>query len=635
MIRIDDIFKPGGILSQKLNDYEFRPVQQEMAAAVADAIAAGGQLVVEAGTGTGKTLAYLIPSILSGEQVIISTGTRNLQEQVFFRDLPFLREKLGMEFSSVMLKGRSNYLCPLRLDSFAQRPLFSGEKESRQWTAIYDWAKKTSTGDRAELKELPDDSPIWQHICSNPDFCNAQRCPRSTNCFIGYLRKEAERSQIVVVNHHLFFADLAIRGKAQGSVLPSYDAVIFDEAHLVEEIASHYFGYSVSNYRLEELVHDSLRETDTINVKDKKEFIRDLDHLEARIGNFFHPFRSGSERRFSLLETKPDEAATEMLLSSLAALEEKISTIKELPEQARALAHRYSTIHEELSRICAADDEDYIFWGEGRGKGVFLYASSIDVAQPLRETLYGECATVFTSATLAAAGDFSYFRSRVGVGEGVKELALESPFDFSKQVTVFLPNLPGPDEPSFLDELAEQAIKLIELVKGRTLFLFTSFRNMYEIRRRLEGRLNYPVMAQGEAQKHLLLERFTKNIDSVLLATSSFWQGVDVRGEALSCVIIDRLPFASPGDPIMAARIERVRKSGGNPFMEYQVPEAILALKQGLGRLIRHRNDRGIMMIADRRIKTKSYGKSFLASLPPAPVVDTLEGIKWQRPRHG
>jgi ATP-dependent DNA helicase DinG len=627
--RIENIFKPGGILSQKLDDYEYRPVQQQMAAAVWETVGAGGQLVVEAGTGTGKTLAYLVPSVLSGERVVISTGTKNLQEQVFYKDIPFLREELGMEFSAVMLKGRSNYLCPMRLNRFSQTPLFKKESDEKQWNKIFKWTQKTATGDRAELDDLPEDDSIWPQICSSPDFCGAQKCPRATDCFISRLRKEAERSQIIVVNHHLFFADLAIREKGSGAVLPSYKVVIFDEAHLIEEIASHYFGYSVSNYRLDELVRDSVREADELNLKDKKEFIRDLDHLEARIGNFFHPFKTGTERRFSLSDIPADEQAAEVLLSSLAAMEEKISSIRELPDAARALAHRYYNIHEELSRIIAADDDEYIFWGESRGKGVFLYASSMDVAPFLKKSLYGDCGVVFTSATIASAGDFSYFRSRIGIGEDVNALALQSPFDFNKQVTIFLPDLPAPDDARFLDALAKLAMELIELVKGRTLFLFTSFRNMHEIKRRLEGRIKYPIIMQGEGPKHRLLERFTENIDSILLATSSFWQGVDVRGEALSCVIIDRLPFASPGDPVMAARIDHIRKSGGSPFTEYQLPEAVLALKQGLGRLIRHRNDRGIIMIADRRIKTKGYGKSFIASLPPAPVVDSLDRIEW------
>ena len=627
---VEDVFKPGGILSERLEDFEHRPVQQEMAAAVSKVISSGGQLVVEAGTGTGKTLAYLVPSILSGEKVVISTGTRNLQEQVFFKDVPFLRETLGIDFSAVMLKGRSNYLCSLRLDRFLQTPMFRNDRDADSWNSVYEWSKKTATGDRAELTDLPDDNSIWPQICSTPDFCGARRCPRATDCFISRLRKEAESAQILVVNHHLFFADLAIRGKGVSAVLPPYEVVIFDEAHLVEEIASYYFGFSVSNYRLEELVRDSVREADTLNIKDSRAFIRDLDNMEARIRNFFHPYKqTDSDRRFSLSDRKPDEAAATMLLSSLAALEEKIGSVKELSDTGRALAHRFKDVHDELSRIVAADEEDYIFWGEGRGKGVFLYASSIDVAPLLKKHLYGGRSVVFTSATIASASDFSYFRSRVGVDEEAEALELLSPFDFKKQVTIFLPRLPAPDDPAFLDSLAQLAIKLIELVNGRTLFLFTSFKNMYEIRRRMEGAIKYPVLMQGEAQKHKLLEEFTKKVDSVLLATSSFWQGVDVRGEALSCVIIDRLPFASPADPIMAARIKRIRKNGGNPFNDYQVPEAVLALKQGLGRLIRHRNDRGIMMIADRRITAKSYGKKFLSSLPPAPVVDSISRIKW------
>ena len=429
---IEDVFKPGGVLSERLGDFEHRPVQQEMAAAVANAIGSGGQLVVEAGTGTGKTLAYLVPAILSGEKVVISTGTRNLQEQVFFKDIPFLRETLGIDFPAVMLKGRSNYLCPPRLARFLQTPMFKNDSEARSWDSVYEWSKKTSTGDRAELTDLPDDNSVWPQICSTPDFCGARRCPRATDCFISRLRKEAESAQIVVVNHHLFFADLAIRGKGVSAVLPQYEAVIFDEAHLVEEIASYYFGFSVSNYRLEELVRDSVREADSLNLKDKGEFIRDLDNMEARIRNFFHPYKTGSDRRFSLSDAPPEKASAEMLLSSLALLEEKIGSVKEPSETARALAHRFNAVHGEFSRILAADDDDYIFWGEGRGKGVFLYASSIDVAPLLKENLYTGRSVVFTSATIVSAGDFSYFRSRVGMDEKAEALELPSPFDFKR-----------------------------------------------------------------------------------------------------------------------------------------------------------------------------------------------------------
>ncbi|GMT43064.1 MAG: putative ATP-dependent helicase [bacterium] len=628
MKKVEEIFGPGGALSRNIGDYECRPEQIEMARAVTGVIGSGGKLVVEAGTGTGKTLAYLVPAVLSGLRVVISTGTRNLQEQVFLRDIPFLQKRLGMDFTAVMLKGRSNYLCPLRLELFTQAPLFKKESDGDWWIKIHEWARKTRTGDRSELLDMPENGSIWPQICSNPDYCAAQKCPKSTGCFISNLRKEAEQSRIIVVNHHLFFADLAIREKNFSGVLPSYDAVVFDEAHQVHETASRFFGFSISNYGMEELSRDTLRETGELDIKDKKDFLRDLDHFQTRTINFFHSFRSMSDRRFALSTKKPEKEASELLLSSLALLAERIGSISGLPDRARALAHRYSITHSELSRIIAAEEEEYIFWGESRGSGLFLYASSMDVAPLLKANLYDERTVVFTSATVTSAGDFSYFCSQLGV-EDAEMLALPSSFDFKKQVTIYLPRMPEPDNPRFIDALADRSFEIIEMVKGRTLFLFTSFRNMHELRKRMEGRIKYRILMQGESQRHTLLDKFRENVASVLLATSSFWEGVDVRGEALSCVIIDRLPFASPGDPIMAARIEHIRKKGGNPFMDYQLPDAVLSLKQGLGRLIRHRSDRGIMMIADPRIKTKSYGKNFMKSLPAAPVVDSLDKIRW------
>ncbi len=633
MPAIDEVFSPdGGLLARHLTDYEHRPEQLAMAHAVAKTLGHGGQLVVEAGTGTGKTLAYLVPAILSGLQVVVSTGVKNLQEQIFFKDIPFLRKYIGREFTAVMMKGRGNYLCPLRLKRFAQLPLLERKGDAKLLDAILEWTLVTKTGDKAELAAVPEDHPLWAHVCGHTDFCIAQKCPRGTDCFVGALRKEAEKAQLVVVNHHLFFADLALRGKGAGNVLPDYQAVIFDEAHEVEEIASQYFGFAVSNHRLDELVRDTLRELDEVKPPNRPELIRDLDNLDTRARNFFSRFqRQGKEeRRFSLKDTPPDPEAAEALLGSLAYLEEKIGKIDPLPDSTRAVAHRHFAIAADLRAILKAESDEHIFWGEARGGGVYLNASSIDVAPLLRATLYAGCTTIFTSATLAAAGDFSYFRKSLGL-DAAETMALPSPFDFAAQAQIYLPPMPDPASPQFADALAEEAVKLITLVKGRTLFLFTSFRGMYEIRKRLTGRLPYTLLMQGEASRTALLERFRSEVESVLLATSSFWQGVDVKGESLSCVIIDKLPFSSPGDPVLAARIDRIKKNGGQPFTEYQIPEAVLALRQGIGRLIRHRTDHGIMMIADSRLRSKGYGKTFLRSLPPAPVVNRFDALRWRQ----
>ncbi|MBI3793799.1 MAG: ATP-dependent DNA helicase [Nitrospinae bacterium] len=628
MPEIDEIFSPGGILSLKLDDYEHRPEQAKMARAVADALSSGGKLVVEAGTGTGKTMSYLVPAILSGLRVVVSTGTKNLQEQIFFRDIPLLREYLGKNFSSVMVKGRSNYLCSARLNKFIQAPLFKDDGDAKMLNNVFEWAQKTKTGDRAELEDMGEDDGLWAQICSTIDFCSARKCPRSTDCSISRLRREAEQAQIIVVNHHLFFADLALREKRAGTVLPDYHAVIFDEAHSVEEIASRYFGFSIGNYRIEELVRDSLRAADSASTENRRDIIEGLDKLEMRSKNFFYRFRNadGEERRFGLKDVKPDPESAELFLDSLRTLEQKTSSQTPLPDELRMVAHRFRSMTEEAEKILSANDDGYIFWGEARGGGVYLNASSMNVANTLQNALYGQGAVVFTSATLATAGDFAFFLSRLGL-EGAQTLALASPFDFEKQVKIYLPPMPDPADHGFVDALAKEGERLIKLVRGRTLFLFTSFKVMYEVRKRLEGKIPYKILTQGEAPRHTLLGQFRDDVDSVLLASSSFWQGVDVKGESLSCVIIDKLPFSSPGDPITSARIDRIKKLGGKPFMEYQVPEAVLALRQGIGRLVRHRNDKGIIMIADARLRKKGYGKTFLASLPPAPVLTDFKEL--------
>jgi len=627
---ISSVFEPGGLLSESLEDYEPRPSQIKMATSVADAFKSCRPLVVEAGTGTGKTLAYLVPAILDGKQVVISTGTKNLQEQVYFKDIPYLKKNLGVDFDVVMMKGRSNYLCNDRLKLLSQGSMFKSPEEIKSLKKINAWAKTTKTGDLSELSGIPESSSLWSQVHSTTDFCSARKCPRQTDCFISRLRKKAEESQLIVVNHHLFFADLAIREKNFSAVLPDYDAVIFDEAHQIEDIASAYFGSSISNHRFDELIRDTVKEADKGLAKKKGEFIKDLDNLDSRSKIFFHSFTKGKELRFSLADNQPDETATNVLIKSLDAIESKLSGLKETTDQLRILSTRYLKLRDELELITARKDENYIFWGEARGKGVYLHASSIDVSQTMKDTLYSRCTAIFTSATLASASDFSYFTTRLGL-EDAETLLLESPFDYQKQVSIYLPQLPEPNSPAFIKSLSEESLKLINLVKGRTLFLFTSFRNMYDVRRVIEEKVKYKILMQGEASKHKLLEQFREEVDSILLATSSFWQGIDVKGEALSCVIIDRLPFASPGDPVISARIERIKKNGGNAFKDYQVPFAVLSLKQGLGRLIRHRNDKGIIMIADRRITAKSYGKIFMKSLPPATITDLFANLKWER----
>lgn len=639
------VFAPDGRLAAAMPDFEPRAGQIEMAAAVARVFEDGGVLLAEAGTGTGKTLAYLVPAILNRERVLISTGTKNLQEQIYFKDIPALRDALGIPFTATYMKGRANYVCLHKLDQ-----LHDGAGPAAHdvfLPVIREWAVTTETGDRAELQELPEDVGFWNEVSATADTCLGQECPRFDDCFVTKMRQRAAESDVVIVNHHLLCADAAVRQNAFGEVIPSCSRAIIDEAHQLEDIATQYFGIGVSNYRVEELARDVERMVEAGGVEDRQDrddLAKALQHLRDHAKTFFTDVafahrgegRARTEERVranahSLGQTLDAAAALTGAIDVLEATLALLKTPEDADtsvEDAATLARRAGELRTELRFLLRGSDEEYVYFVEFRGRGIFLRASPIDVADIIRELLLDKMrTTVLTSATLTVDGRFDYVRSRLGISHA-DEIRLASEFDFTQQAILYLPpKMPDPREDSFAMAASKQVIEILKRTRGRAFVLFTSYATMRAVHAVAEMALDYPILAQGSAPRSQLLKQFRETPHSVLFATSSFWQGVDVVGDALSCVIIDKLPFASPGDPITAARIDAIRARGGDPFAEYQVPLAILALQQGLGRLIRHRRDRGVLAVLDPRLRTKGYGRRFIQSLPPAPVVHDLARI--------
>ncbi len=628
--------------------YEFRRGQLQMAQAVEEALEERRHLIVEAGTGTGKTLAYLLPVIRSGKRVIISTGTKNLQEQLFFKDVPALERALFPEgdrkLSVCYMKGRNNYLCRKKLIDLTDQPVLSGLEEIEHYRAIAAWEKTTQTGDRAELAELPEASALWHKLDARADTCLGQKCKEYERCFITEMRRKAAESDIIIVNHHLFFADLSIKLEAEGApdagVLPECGAVIFDEAHELEDIAGNYFGISVSNLRMDELARDveHLLQREKLytpqmsgaiqSVRERSQLFFSL--LPANEGRF------AFESRREFLEENGEEFLA--LSQSLGRLGAELEQLPQKPEEVFALVRRAQQLQVQLSFVMENEDPNTVFWierrgfrgaaGGGRRKGaseiaaggrnnVFLQATPIEVGQILRECLWSRLETsVLTSATLAVGGGFDYIRQRLGL-DHARESIVASHFDYESQAIFYVPpDLPDPRTPQFAGEAAGVIRRLLEITRGRAFVLFTSYAQMNEIYERLLGVLEYPMLKQGDAPKSALLEEFRLTPNAVLFGTSSFWQGVDVQGEQLSCVIIDRLPFAVPSDPVVAARVKAIDAGGGNAFFEYQVPSAVITLKQGFGRLIRSLHDRGLLALLDNRILKKRYGRVFVESLP-------------------
>ncbi len=640
--RVYDFFAPGGVLARSPLPYEFRRGQLEMAQAVERALAEHHHLIVEAGTGTGKTLAYLLPALRTGQRVIISTGTKNLQEQLFFKDVPFLESLLG-PLRVCYMKGRANYLCRHKLYALRDQPILSGLEEIDQFHKIAAWEKTTETGDRAEIDGLPEASALWHKLDARTEACLGQSCPDWERCFITEMRRKALESDIVIVNHHLFFADLGIKLQAKtapdAGILPEAAAVIFDEAHELEDVASNYFGVGLSNVRFEELVRDLetlLRGKLTI----ASSVLAAGQTIRERARMFFGALPQEFEGRAvftgreEFLESFGDIYLG--LTNSLHRLEGELDRVRGVDE-AVGLRKRAADIREHLKFLMEAEPKNTVFWLERRASGplrqsvrnVHLQATPIDVSGLMQQLLFESFSTVvLTSATLTVAGGFAHIRKRLGMEEA-KELVVPSHFRYPEQALLYLPpQMPDPREPGFAAEAAKRMRQMLEITRGRAFCLFTSYAQMRDLYERLLMELEFPLLLQGTAPKKALLEEFRATPNAVLFGTSSFWQGVDVQGESLSCVIVDRLPFAVPSDPVVAARMRAIEEDGGSAFFDYQVPQAVITLKQGFGRLIRSLEDRGVLMLLDPRMERQRYGRVFMESLPPYRVTKDIAEVE-------
>ena len=669
---MEEVFGPRGLIAQHHPNYEYRPGQVEMAEAVNNIIKDGGLSLIEAGTGTGKTLAYLIPALAAGRRVLVSTATKNLQEQLHKKDVPFLQQIIPRDFKVVCMKGRSNYVCLYRMKKAAGTPMLQGMEEVDYFDQISKWAGESETGDRAELTDLPEDLSFWPQIDARAETCLGQKCPDFDACFITRMRRDALEADVVIVNHHLFFADLALRGGDYGPVLPDYNTVIFDEAHELEDVAASFFGTSVSNYRVNDLIQDA-NKLEIKETEQQGELIKALARLSQRSDTFWLSFRGAemdddhgesgeraqsggwqsatrasyrrrsgapsSDSRYPLSNARfvrvdPDGNVTPTatgeayfsLNNAIDRLTTMLGVVKDPPADLDNIVRRAQSLKFDLEFIVRGDQPDFVYWCEKRGRGVFINATPIDVSGILEENLFAKIQTaVLTSATMTAGGSFDFIRGRLGIRQA-RKLIVESHFDFKRQAVLYLPQrMPDPRSREFLDASVDEIVQILEATRGRAFVLFTSVASMRETYERVRDLIDFPSFIQGQGSKAGLLDRFRSTEGAVLFATSSFWQGVDVQGEALSCVIISKLPFAVPSDPVVAARQKYIDDQGGNSFYEYSVPQAAITLKQGLGRLIRSVTDRGVLSILDPRIKTKSYGRVFLQSIPQCKVTSNIE----------
>jgi ATP-dependent DNA helicase DinG len=654
---LHEFFAPGGVLAKSSLNYEHRKGQYEMAKAVEKALEDHRHLIVEAGTGTGKTLAYLLPALRvareRGQRVIISTGTKNLQEQLFFKDIPFLESLLG-PLKVCYMKGRGNYVCKQKLYALAAAPVLTGLEEIDQFHKISAWERETETGDRAEIVGLPEPSLLFSKLDARSEACLGQTCPNFEPCYITAMRRKALESDIVIVNHHLFFADLNIKQQAPGApdagILPDAAAVIFDEAHEMEAVASDYFGVAISQQRCEELARDTemlLRakavssssiESATANLRERsRAFFASLPMEGFQLGR--QPFHD----RPGFLEERGENYLT--YLTALDRLRDELDRVKDV-EEVNGLKRRVTDLRTSSSFLMEAEDPNTVFWIERRAAGgvknfsrtqtgtpaafhTYLQATPIDVSEILQSSLFtGFSSVILTSATLTVQGGFDHVAKRLGL-VGARELTVPSHFNYTRQALLYLPPyLPDPRDADFIPQAAERMRRVLELSRGRAFCLFTSYAQMRTLYERMLVELPFPLLLQGQAPRKQLLDEFRETPNAVLFGTSSFWQGVDVQGDQLSCVIIDRLPFAVPSDPVQQARMEAIEAGGGKPFHDLSIPQAVITLKQGFGRLIRSATDRGVLMLLDNRVQRQSYGKIFLDSLPPYRLTQDIDEVE-------
>mgnify|MGYP002713114336 CR=1 FL=1 len=620
MSEISEILGPDGLLSSCVEGFSYRPQQEEMAQAVLDAMHAGEVLISEAGTGTGKTFAYLVPALIFGQKVVISTGTKNLQDQLFHRDLPRIREALALPVDVALLKGRANYLCIHRMEMTLLEGRLSGRETVDQLMQVKRWSGRTRSGDVAELSEIPEDARIWPLVTSTTENCLGQECESYSSCHLVEARRRAQEADLVVINHHLLCADFALKEEGFGELLPGADCFVVDEAHQLPEVAGNFFGSGISGRQLLDLCRD-------IDTEYRREAvdIKTVSDASAALAKQVRDLRLlfGIDlRRGPWSEIAGDNRIQSALVRLQQQLQEMEGLLKAVSGRGKGLESclsRCQSIARTLADLCddESSDADYIRWFETYRQSFRLNRTPLDISGLFRSRMTQHPGSwIFTSATLAVGDSFEHFQRQLGLQEARTAL-WESPFDYANQALWFVPRgMPQPRERGYNQAVLEVAVPVIEASRGRAFLLFTSHRALREAAEVLEERLDYPLLVQGSMPKGELLARFRKLGNAVLLGTASFWEGVDVRGEALSCVVIDKLPFASPGDPVLQARIDALRKQGGNPFMEFQVPQAAIALKQGAGRLIRDERDRGVLVICDPRLLKRGYGHVFLESMP-------------------
>ena len=628
MQSISELLGTNGPLAKHISGFASRFQQQAMAESVAETLENDGLLIAEAGTGTGKTFAYLVPALLCGKKVMISTGTKNLQDQLFHRDLPTVREALGISTSIALLKGRANYLCHHRLEMLEGRRMRPEQQD--QLARIRSWTGRTRSGDTAELGEIPEDATIWPMVTSTTDNCLGSECPAYSECFVMKARKDAQAADVLVVNHHLFFADMALRDEGFGEILPGVNAFIFDEAHQLPEVASVFFGLNLGGRQIVDLGRDTLVELH-LEAPDQDLAQACVTKLEKSVRDFRLALGTDTRRGpwAKVAESRVLVDAAEDLLATLVRLEEVLEPLAERGKGLERCWRRCLELQKRFGQFVDGSEQDYIQWFETHSRSFVLHMTPLDIHETFRAYVdKHRSAWIFTSATLAVGDSFKHFARNLGIEDARGEL-WDSPFDFSKQAMLYVPtHMPLPNTAEYTGTVVDAALPVIEACGGRTFFLLTSHRALREVANRLEGEIEYPLLVQGTLPRAELLERFRELGNAVLVGTSSFWEGVDVRGEALSCVIIDKLPFSSPGDPVLQARLDAMREQGLNPFFDFQVPQAVITLKQGVGRLIRDENDRGVLMICDPRLFGKSYGRVFRNSLPPMPITRDVADVQ-------
>jgi ATP-dependent DNA helicase DinG len=629
-------FGPEGILARNAPGFEHRSSQLGMAQEVLASLQDGVPLLLEAGTGTGKTWAYLIPALLSGQRVVVSTRTKTLQDQILDHDIPFLKQHVFPQLKAVCLKGRKNYLCRRKFQLFAVQPNLWKQEEAKLLWRFQQWASTTKTGDRAEIDWLPDDIQMWHEVSSSTEQCLGQLCPEQPRCFLNLLRQEASRAHLLIVNHHLFFAHLAMRSRGQGEILPEFDAVILDEAHQMEDVISQFFGLQFGNQQIDELVNDLHREFSAIStpVSNRQEVLNISKHLGILSRRLCQDLASsGFPGRFPLPPCNNGDAFTctcREMSHALKQLSACLGASRELTPVLESLLRRCADLNLSIEQILDERDPSLVYWYELSSRSVNIRGTPIDISNLSNQWVSGKSKrVVMTSATLTVSGSFDTIKMSLGMPPDTREVSFPSPFNYQRQALIYVPkDLPLPRDDRFCDSVAEEALNILGKTRGRGLFLFTSYKNMYAVYELLNAHLPYPLLVQGNKPKRQLLSEFKRQIDSVLLATSSFWQGIDVPGEALSCLLIDKLPFEVPDDPLVAARMEHMARLGSNPFYGYQAPRAVIHLKQGIGRLIRSSQDRGVIVIFDVRLITKSYGRMFLESMPACAVTREISCLE-------